>query len=97
MKQYKVDNIANFVYYGKTQLFDFVDPLNLALRKPTYQSSTEYWGRANHAVDGNREGDFRRKSCSLTSTGDSPWWTVDLQRVYEIVRVAITNRADKFG
>ena len=79
------------------RLFLCIDPLNLALRKPTYQSSTEYLGRSNHAVDGSREGDFRRKSCSLTSTGEAPWWAVDLQREHEIVSVAITNRAHKFG
>ena len=49
------------------------------------------------AVDGNRDGDFRRKSCSLTSVEEPPWWVVDLEDEYDITHVAITNRADENG
>ena len=75
----------------------FSGNLNLALNKVALQSSGVDGGRAEHAVDGNRDGDFRRKSCSLTSTQNVPWWVVDLGDEYEITHVASINRADEAG
>ena len=52
---------------------------NLAFGKPAWQSSTTDEGRAIRAVDGNREGNFSKESCSLTAVNEAPWWVVDLQ------------------
>jgi len=78
---------------------------NLALRKPTYQSTTynqamiPQCSSSSNAVDGNRDPDLFHCSCSHTnaSSPDSPnpsWWAVDLQALTSVARVIITNRAD---
>ena len=68
---------------------------NLAMGKPAWQSSTKAQRFATQAVDGNRDGDFHDRSCSLTDVDEVPWWVVDLQAEAEIGYVAITNRADE--
>ena len=70
---------------------------NLSLHKPAWQSSIQYKGLAIQAVDGNREGDFWKGSCSLTAVDEVPWWVVDLQAEHIIIRVAITNRGGQDG
>ena len=56
-----------------------------------------YNGLATQAVDGNHNGDFSKGSCSLTKVDEAPWWVVDLMSETEVVRVAITNRANDNG
>ncbi|KAL0189940.1 hypothetical protein M9458_017039, partial [Cirrhinus mrigala] len=51
-------------------------------------------GGAEKAVDGNRDTNYRKGSCTLTKTEFNPWWRVDLGNVYSISKVAITNRGD---
>ena len=63
----------------------------MALYKPAWQSSISHQGFARHAVDGNRSVDTGVISCSVTVTQNSPWWIVDLQLEYEIVRVVVTQ------
>ena len=70
---------------------------NLAFGKPAWQSSTSYKGIAIQAVDGNREGNFSKQSCSLTAVDEVPWWVVDLQAEHNVIRVAITNRGGSYG
>ena len=70
---------------------------NLAFGKPAWQSSTLAQRFATQAVDGNRDGDFRERSCSLTAVDEVPWWLVDLQAEHKVVRVAITNRGGSYG
>lgn len=60
----------------------------MALNKSAVQSSGSDAGRA---VDGNRDPEFARNSCSFTEVETSPWWRVDLQNVYKIKAVMITN------
>ncbi|KAI8501948.1 hypothetical protein Bbelb_203600 [Branchiostoma belcheri] len=71
--------------------------VNLALRKPTAQSSTEIenGGVAERAVDGNTGGNwFVSHSCTATSHQSSPWWRVDLGRSQAIDTVVVFNRQD---
>ena len=65
---------------------------NLALHKPAWQSSDNNNRAAKRAVDGNRDGYLLRGGCNLTEVEEVPWWVVDLQARFKIVRVAITNR-----
>ena len=71
-----------------------------AFRKRAWQSST-FWsehGDAGRAVDGNPSTDYwRQLSCTRTKEETKPWWTVDLQAVFEIEAVIITNREDCCG
>ncbi|XP_074716759.1 uncharacterized protein LOC141939920 [Strix uralensis] len=68
---------------------------NLALRRPAAQSSTaSRAGRAINAVDGNRDGNWHRGSCSQTEREPEPWWTVDLGRRHAVAAVVVRNRLD---
>ena len=70
---------------------------NLALGKPTRQSSQYQDAGPNRAVDGNRNTNLHASSCSHTLNTKGSWWQVDLEAVYEIRDVVITNRADAAG
>jgi len=74
-------------------------PLNVALGKETFQSSSWDYGHPKHAVDGNRDATYYHVSCSHTDTGTliqqvPAWWAVDLVNQYRVYRVIITNRGD---
>ena len=73
-----MDNIAN----------------NLALRKPTKMSSLFEDNVASRAVDGNRNGNMAALSCTHTKSEFGAWWEVDLQDLYLIKHVVISNRND---
>ena len=71
---------------------------NLALGRPTLQSSTALGGAARRAVDGNREGSFELGSCSHTKKEtSSPWWRVDLGESRLIGVIKLQNREDCCG
>ncbi len=81
------------------QMFCLSCNVNLALRKPAFQSTNydQKFHFASNAVDGNRDNIFLLNSCSCTSEETQtppPWWVVDLLREYSIKRIVITNRGD---
>ena len=65
---------------------------NVALKGKATQSSTEYAGLAEYAVDGKTDGQFENKSVTHTAVSDNPWWEVDLGSDTEIERLTIWNR-----
>uniref|UniRef100_A0A3Q3EC18 Fucolectin tachylectin-4 pentraxin-1 domain-containing protein n=1 Tax=Labrus bergylta TaxID=56723 RepID=A0A3Q3EC18_9LABR len=65
---------------------------NVALSRTADQSSSHPDGLARNAVDGNRDPNFAKGFCSLTHQESNPWWRVDLQNVYTVTAVMITNR-----
>ena len=74
---------------------------NLAYKKPTQMSTISYdnatkFGPMN-AVDGNRNSDIKFQSCAATIQEMHAWWQVDLQAVYLITDVVITNRGECCG
>ncbi|XP_036394348.1 uncharacterized protein LOC118784294 [Megalops cyprinoides] len=83
---------------GPTPSFEPTEPNpfteNVALGKKASQSSTAFLGKADKAIDGNRNTWYREGSCSRTDKEEDPWWRVDLLRVYNITSVTITNRED---
>ena len=62
--------------------------MNIAIGKPTSQSSTLSTSYSSLAVDGKTDGDFRRGSCSHTDTDDQPWFRLDLERSTTVERVS---------
>ncbi|MFK7950751.1 MAG: HYR domain-containing protein [Saprospiraceae bacterium] len=70
------------------------NPTNLALNKPSYQSSTCYNGSAGLANDGNTNGNFSNGSVSHTCKNTNPYWELDLQGVYQLDKIKIWNRTD---
>ncbi|KAK9524941.1 hypothetical protein VZT92_017298 [Zoarces viviparus] len=69
---------------------------NVALNQQAVQSSQAWTGgisgAAGGAVDGNKDVRFGERSCTLTKEEPDPWWRVDLQDVYNIIAVTITQR-----
>ena len=51
---------------------------NVALGKTTKQSSTGWNGLSGRAVDGNKNTNYHKHSCTHTLHTFSPWWRVDL-------------------
>ncbi len=65
---------------------------NVALKGKATQSSTDYAGAPEYAIDGKTDGQFENKSVTHTAMSDNPWWEVDLGSDTEIERVTIWNR-----
>ena len=65
---------------------------NIALFKPTSQSSSIEVSYASNAVDGKK--DLNYKNCAHTKQESDPWWRVDLGRVEPVAEVNILNRGD---
>ena len=65
---------------------------NVALKGKATQSSTDYAGPPEYAIDGKTDGQFENKSVTHTAVSDNPWWEVDLGSDTEIERLAIWNR-----
>ena len=66
---------------------------NLALGKPAWQSSYNYWdkGEPSKAVDGNRNSAWTGNSCFHTKSENHPWWMVDLGSEKHVGRVVLVN------
>lgn len=63
---------------------------NLALNKPSTQSSTSESRVASYAVDGiYGVGNFAQ-----TNNDPLKWWRVDLKDVYSVERIKLYNRVD---
>jgi hypothetical protein len=68
---------------------------NLALGRPTAQSSIRSSGYSSRAVDGNHNSRYHSQSCTHTRRdSNGPWWRVDLERVVDVSTIKITNRND---
>ena len=67
---------------------------NLALNKPSVQSSTCYGGNSSKANDGNTNGHYSNGSVSHTCKNKKPYWELDLQGIYQIDEIKIWNRTD---
>jgi hypothetical protein len=66
--------------------------VNVALRKPTNQSSTIRGGPATNANDGEKTTVHDGKRCTETMKESSPWWQVDLLKPYPIRAIRVTTR-----
>ncbi|CAN0273071.1 unnamed protein product [Ectocarpus sp. 12 AP-2014] len=72
----------------------YVSPKNLAIGRPSRQSSVYDGLSAGMAVDGDRSGDHYRK-CSCTQQDPQGWWEVDLGQLVHVHQVKIWNRCDE--
>ena len=80
-------------YIGKPATTN--SPLNnIALKKPTSQSSTAYGGISSRAVDGNTNGYWSNSSVTHTHSESNPTWSVHLMSQYAINQVKVYNRRD---
>ena len=81
-------------------IFDFNDYYffiqdNVALLKPTNQSSTFSTYNSSKAVDGGTNTQVAH--CTQTLVTTNPWWRVDLGREEPVAEVRILNRGDCCG
>ena len=67
---------------------------NVALDKPTSQSSTFGQGLASRAVDGDINSSFFDDSITHTKVSTNPFWSVNLQAKYLISHIKVFNRDD---
>lgn len=66
----------------------YVSPKNLAIGRPSRQSSMYDGLSAGMAVDGDRSGDHYRK-CSCTQQDPQGWWEVDLGQLVHVHQVKV--------
>ncbi len=71
----------------------FANGANIATMGKATQSSTDFAGAAELAVDGNTDGQYENKSVTHTAVSDNPWWELDLTKEIAVDRIAIWNRA----
>ncbi|KAM4028459.1 fucolectin-like isoform 1-T2 [Anomaloglossus baeobatrachus] len=64
-----------------------------ASQMSNYPYSTKS-GAAKNAIDGRKDTDFNRESCTHTNLETNPWWRLNLTQSYEISNVVLTNRQD---
>jgi galactose oxidase len=70
---------------------------NLALKRATTQSSTDFGGVPSRAVDGNTSGLWSTQSVTHTANENQPWWQVDLGSSSTLAQVNVWNRTDCCG
>ena len=83
---------------SKSLFAGFVTELhNVALGKPTEQISTYLDGTSDKAVDGEKTASSINGNCMQTKLEVQPWWKVDLQELYLVYELHITNQVDCCG
>ena len=87
---------AEFLSLAEVQVFSGGE--NVALKGKAAQSSTDFNGPPQLAIDGNTNGDYAgAKSTTHTKNEKDPWWQVELKEDAAIDRIVIWNRTDGVG
>ena len=87
----KILTLSEVEVYGELQR---EENENVALLKPTTQSTTGSGGVSSRAVDGNSSGRWFSGTLTHTNSQSNPWWRVDLQNTYSIYTIKVFNRTD---
>lgn len=88
--------LPGFTALNLAEVQVFSGAINLAMKGTATQSSVEYDGTPELAIDGNTAGDIGKKSVMHTKGGDkNPWWQVDLGREVLLHAIVLWNRTDK--
>ncbi|CAM9176283.1 unnamed protein product [Pylaiella littoralis] len=85
---------TKFANYPQLVACLYVSPKNLAIGRPSRQSSVYDGLNAGLAVDGDRSGNHYRK-CSCTQQDPQGWWEVDLGQLVHVHQVKVWNRCDE--
>lgn len=82
-------------YLSLAEVQVFSGGSNVAVKARAQQSSSDFGGSAELAVDDNTDGNFYgAKSTTHTRQEANPWWEVDLGREYPVEKVQVWNRTD---
>jgi hypothetical protein len=65
---------------------------NIATSGKATQSTTDFGGPPELAIDGNTDGNYDNKSVTHTAISDNPWWELDLGSVRDIENLVLWNR-----
>ncbi|XP_035991249.1 uncharacterized protein LOC105935539 [Fundulus heteroclitus] len=66
----------------------------LSLQGKATQSSLFEFGFAYNAIDGNRNNEWDKGSCSHTHYDHMPWWRLDLRKTRKVFSVTVVNRVE---
>jgi hypothetical protein len=72
----------------------FAAGVNVATKGKAKQSSDDYAGTPERAIDGNTSGIYTNNSVTHTKQSDAPWWELELNQSEVIERIAVWNRTD---
>ncbi|MCA8988579.1 MAG: DUF1553 domain-containing protein [Planctomycetaceae bacterium] len=68
---------------------------NIARSGKASQSTTDFGGNAELAIDGNPDGEYHKtKSTTHTAVSENPWWELDLLSVQSLDELVYWNRTD---
>ena len=97
VEAFSTDNQTEVVQPDEYGLVHFGDEdENILLGKAASQRTyyDQVLATANHAVDGDTNGDYDGGSCTHTKKKKNPWWKVDIGSVYFTQTVKVFNRVD---
>ena len=83
---------GKMIHLAEVQVF--AGGTNVARRGTARQSTTDFGGPAQLAIDGNTDGTYANKSVTHTAVSTDPWWEVDLKQAQDIQRILVWNRTD---
>lgn len=82
-----------FLSLAEVQVFQGEE--NVARKGKATQSTTDFAGPPELAIDGNTDGDYAKaKSTTHTKKDKNPWWLVELTEPTAIERIVVWNRTD---
>lgn len=77
---------------GEVQVFSREE--NVAKSAKASQSSTDFDGKPERAIDGNTSGVYTENSTTHTANSTDPWWEVDLGKDVSVDKIVVWNRTD---
>ncbi len=77
---------------GEVQVFSNEE--NISKGAKATQSSTDFDGKAERAIDGNTSGKYVDNSTTHSEMSTDPWWEVDLGKASAIDKIVVWNRTD---
>ncbi|MEO2020499.1 MAG: DUF1553 domain-containing protein, partial [Pirellulaceae bacterium] len=80
------------IHVAEVQVFR--DGKNIARQGKATQSSTDFAGPPERAIDGNTDGNYKNNSVTHTAISKDPWLEIDLGATSDVDRIVIWNRTD---
>jgi len=95
LTEFGILSLAEVQVFGK--IATIINEGNLAVAGTATQSTVDYDGEPERAIDGNTSGVYGEGSVTHTigSGENNPWWQVDLGREASIDSITIWNRTDE--
>ena len=80
------------IHVAEVQVFR--DGKNIARQGKATQSSTDFGGPSERAIDGNTDGNYKNNSVTHTAVSKDPWLEIDLGAISAVDKIVIWNRTD---